>query len=150
MQTLSIIVKSRGYQSEEEISLPISHSDAVALATTVARTLAERVRQLQTHGTGGDDAYTVGQLPQAAMAYAMAAVSIANGVDPVHGANWWPSDWKSAAFKPYGASAEGEGNLAMSCIDKACALLFAERERLHRSLMRDADAVGSGAQQAEA
>ncbi|MHA0048620.1 hypothetical protein [Deinococcus sp. PEB2-67] len=98
------------------------HSTRVAVTAVVT----ERDRHLTTEGwtPEHDDQYTDGSLAQAAAAYLAASVH-----GPAAGMECWP--WDLEWFKPGNPLHVPEDRLR--CLDKAGALLLAERERLDRA-----------------
>lgn len=108
-------------------------ADAVALVVATIAAVTERVRQLTDKGmTSAIDAlYTNGQLAQGAQAYLDAALALNRGDRPDDGtAVAWPVGWRTDMFKPW--DSDGGGILAdqLRCLDKATAMIMAERQRV--------------------
>ncbi|RQT53793.1 hypothetical protein DF043_27745 [Burkholderia cepacia] len=95
---------------------------AVVTRTAAARdVLVERNRQsaAKRRGPTSDDQYTEGELPEAAVAYALSAA----GWDLDRAAYDWPSSWARCRFKPTTPRRD---------LVKAAALILAEVERADR------------------
>ncbi|MEN8512686.1 hypothetical protein [Burkholderia sp. RS02] len=98
-------------------------SDVFANASAAARdVLVERRRQIEVERreTGCDDQYTNGELPEAAVAYALSAA----GWDLGTATHYWPSSWAGCWFKPTTPRRD---------LVKAAALILAEIERTDRA-----------------
>ncbi|WP_321929412.1 ead/Ea22-like family protein [Burkholderia cenocepacia] len=104
-----------------------SAMEAAARSYTTSDTAAirdviyERRRQIEVERmeTGNDDQYTDGELPEAAVAYALSAA----GWDHDTAAQYWPSSWAGCWFKPITPRRD---------LVKAAALILAEIERIDR------------------
>ncbi|MBR8202108.1 ead/Ea22-like family protein [Burkholderia vietnamiensis] len=92
------------------------------LTSAAADVLVERRRQIEVERrmTGRDDQYREGELPEAAVAYALSAA----GWDLDTAARHWPSSWAGCWFKP---------STPRRDLVKAAALLLAEIERIDRA-----------------
>lgn len=96
---------------------------AVVTRTAAARdVLVERNRQIavERRGATSDDQYTEGELPEAAVAYAVSAA----GWDLDTAAYYWPSSWAACWFKPTTPRRD---------LVRAAALILAEIERIDRA-----------------
>ncbi|MGN8190598.1 ead/Ea22-like family protein [Burkholderia sp. 22088] len=89
--------------------------------TAIRDVIYERRRQIEVERreTGNDDQYTDGELPEAAVAYALSAA----GWDLDSATNYWPNSWAGCWFKPTTPRRD---------LVKAAALIIAEIERIDR------------------
>ncbi|MGR8018919.1 ead/Ea22-like family protein [Burkholderia cenocepacia] len=92
-------------------------SDTAAIRDVIC----ERRRQIEVERreTGTDDQYTDGELPEAAVAYALSAA----GWDLDSATTYWPSSWAGCWFNPTTPRRD---------LVKAAALIIAEIERIDR------------------
>ncbi|MFZ0269901.1 hypothetical protein [Caulobacter sp.] len=115
--------------------------DATGLAAAVVAGLTERVRQMTVKGmtANADDEYTHGQLAEGAQAY-LAAALILNAPATAGGVmgaiSGWPNEWHPDAFRPFDSDGGGRVADQLRCLDKAVAMILAERQRV----VRDAQA----------
>ncbi|WP_321846770.1 ead/Ea22-like family protein [Burkholderia cepacia] len=98
-----------------------AHTHTMNDTAAIRDVISERRRQIEVERreTGSDDQYTDGELPEAAVAYALSAA----GWDLDTAANYWPSSWAGCWFKPTTPRRD---------LVKAAALIVAEIERIDR------------------